>query len=1104
MGHNGINTNAEAEPSFDNTYPNPYEPMRKFGLVSSMMNSKDIFFFKFISNTGMESMLENGPWWIRNVPLILRKWSLANVSKEELKSVPVWVKLHDVPIMTFTEDGLIAIVTKLGTTLISRGTKIVTLDSFDILNMVGKFVEVAPNDLVNSVGDDVNIENSKDVNLDNKDNDGENDVEEDDNETTSFMASKSSTRISSLNSGAGIERKKEEDEVESLHEIERKIVESSVDKVEVDIHQKNDNPARKPVKYAEMYRTQRPKGNQRNWNNLKSHQLGSNFVMYNKACYTCRSFNHLQARCKYHQRDMMVNGTNHSRVNHSANTVPKAVLTRTGLKPVKSVRPVNPKRSFQRRKSYNNRNFFQKVNTAKGKVNTVRLNSAVLNAVRANKSKAGHSHKQLEDQGYFNSGHSRHITGNISYLTDFKEFDGGNVAFGGGAKGGKVTGKRIIRTGKLDFEDVYFVKELKFNFFSVSQMCAKKNNVLFTDTECFVLSPDFKLADESHVLIKVPRNNNMYSVDMKNIIPTKDLTYLVANATNDESMLWHGRLGHINFKIINKLVKENLVRDGDNKGNDGPCKESEIDNQERPNVENNTKDVNTVGPSINTASLNINTASPTVNTVRQSDNFFGADTDMRSLDVVEVDISKISTIYHVPTTPNTRIHKDHSLDNVIGDIQSGVQTRRMIVTTDEQGFISAIYEEKTHEDLHTCLWTLRVLFCMDGLKKRFMFQPPGFENPDYPDKVYKVEKALYGKIDQTLFIKRQKDDILLVQVYVDDIIFGSTKKELCTEFEKLMHEKFQMSLMGELTFFLGLQVKQKSDRIFISQDKYVDEILSKFKYTDVKPASTSMDKEKALLKNSDGDDVDVHLYRRSTINMIEFNIGQEDDKVCSSQMARPERLSNLPTELPLGEGNTSHSEEGSMQLLELMNICIKLSGKSKEVREKLKHKRRKAIVDSLEDEEASLDKENSPKQRMMIEEINEDENTNLVKSSKQREAHETAGHRKESDDTEVVDLSTTSPQKDDDEETLAEILVSIKKSATKDKGKAIMQESEPSKKIKKKEMIQISLVEKIAQRFYEKEQAQLLMDKEYAQQVQAQWVSDEARIAQENIAQAEQ
>nr|GEV25395.1 putative ribonuclease H-like domain-containing protein [Tanacetum cinerariifolium] len=118
-----------------------------------------------------------------------------------------------------------------------------------------------------------------------------------------------------------------------------------------------------------------------------------------------------------------------------------------------------------------------------------------------------------------------------------------------------------------------------------------------------------------------------------------------------------------------------------------------------------------------------------------------------------------------------------------------------------------------------------------------------------------------GKIDQTLFIKRQKGDILLVQIYVDDIISGATNKDLCKSFEKLMKKKFQMSSMGELTFFLGLQVKKKKDGIFISQDKYVIEILWKFRSTDGKSASTPIDIEKPLLKDPNGKDVDVHTYR---------------------------------------------------------------------------------------------------------------------------------------------------------------------------------------------------------------------------------------------------
>ncbi|GKE31966.1 putative ribonuclease H-like domain-containing protein, partial [Tanacetum coccineum] len=168
------------------------------------------------------------------------------------------------------------------------------------------------------------------------------------------------------------------------------------------------------------------------------------------------------------------------------------------------------------------------------------------------------------------------------------------------------------------------------------------------------------------------------------------------------------------------------------------------------------------------------------------------------------------------------------------------------------------------------------------------------------EEVYKVEKALYGlhqapkvwygtlstylldngfqrgKIDKTLFIKRDKGDILLVQVYVDDIIFGSTKKSLCTEFDKMMHKKFQMSSIGELIFFLGLQVKQKEDGIFISQDKYVTEILKKFGFTDVKTASTPMETQKLLLKDEYGEEVDVHLYRSMIGSMMYLTSSRHD------------------------------------------------------------------------------------------------------------------------------------------------------------------------------------------------------------------------------------
>ncbi|GJV19475.1 putative ribonuclease H-like domain-containing protein [Tanacetum coccineum] len=164
------------------------------------------------------------------------------------------------------------------------------------------------------------------------------------------------------------------------------------------------------------------------------------------------------------------------------------------------------------------------------------------------------------DHAVVDSGCSSHMTGNKAYLSDYEDFNRGFVAFGSDPKGGKITGKGKIKTANLDFDDVYFVDELKFNLFSVSQMCDKKNSVLFTESECLILSPSFKLLDESQVVLRAPRKDDVYNLDLKNIVPSGGITCLYANATADESKLWHRRLGHVNFKNINKLVKGHLVR----------------------------------------------------------------------------------------------------------------------------------------------------------------------------------------------------------------------------------------------------------------------------------------------------------------------------------------------------------------------------------------------------------------------------------------------------------------------------------------------------------------------------------------------------------------
>ncbi|GJU13683.1 putative ribonuclease H-like domain-containing protein [Tanacetum coccineum] len=174
--------------------------------------------------------------------------------------------------------------------------------------------------------------------------------------------------------------------------------------------------------------------------------------------------------------------------------------------------------------------------------------------------KKGNPEILLQDHAVVDSGCSSHMTGNKAYLSDYEDFNGGFVAFGSDPKGGKITGKGKIKTANLDFDDVYFVDELKFNLFSVSQMCDKKNSVLFTESECLILSPSFKLLDESQVVLRAPRKDDVYSLDLKNIVPSGGITCLYANATADESKLWHRRLGHVNFKNINKLVKGHLVR----------------------------------------------------------------------------------------------------------------------------------------------------------------------------------------------------------------------------------------------------------------------------------------------------------------------------------------------------------------------------------------------------------------------------------------------------------------------------------------------------------------------------------------------------------------
>ncbi|GJX10443.1 putative ribonuclease H-like domain-containing protein [Tanacetum coccineum] len=962
-----------------------------------------------------------------------------------------------------------------------------------------------------------------------------------------------------------------ESEVEPNDKV--KIVSPSTEKI------KSVKTVRETVEKIETSKQNKhyPRGNQRNWNNLMSQRLGSDFRMINKACFICGSFEHLHYVCD--KKVVRPVWNNSSRVNHQNFTnkmthshpirsfVPQAVLTRSGKLNTASA----------------------SANTAGVSVNTVRsVNTAsskpTVNHSRSmsNTFKSGHSHvtrslnKNSSNKNNIFNKKVNTVSANETTVKEravYEDYNGGFVSFRDGK--GRIIGKGKIKTGTLDFDDVYFCKELKYNLFSVSQMCDKKNNVLFTDTECLVLSSDFKLLDESQVLLRVPSKDNIYSVDLKSVVPTRGLTFLFAKAIIDESNIWHRRLRHINYKTMNKLVRGNLwdpkdfitgienqldykvkvircdnrtefknsimnpfcemkgikrefsiartpqqngvakrknktlieaartmlvdfklpttfwakavntacyvlnrvliikpynktpyelirvrpplidfmkpfgclvtilnTRDHlgkfDGKANEGyfvgysvVCKAMRVFNkrtriveetlnirflENAPNVKgngpdwlfdvdsltismnyvpvgagnqtngiagnidnifavidvdvkfaadpkdrevndgkkdievdksrvsnndgkdeqatrseserlnqkemqnehiNSTNSINTVSTPVITAgptfanaapSSSINTANAfeehcferfslfksasalpyvlNVSLMHDTRNFGNAydDADVEE----EVDMSNVVSSYIVPDALFTKFLKDHPKDQVIGSLKTPVQTRRMTKINDEHGLISSVHKLRrtNHKYFQNCLFVC-FLSQMEPKKPVQALKDPSWvkamqnellqfillkghtqeEGIDYDEvfaPVARIEAIrlflayasfkdfvfyqmdvksafLYGKIeeevgqiDKTLFIKRHKDDILLVQVYVDDIIFGSTKKELSTEFEKLMHD---------------------------NQNKYVTEILKKFDFATAKTTSTPMEPNKALIKDEEAEEVDVHLYR---------------------------------------------------------------------------------------------------------------------------------------------------------------------------------------------------------------------------------------------------
>nr|GEY38000.1 hypothetical protein [Tanacetum cinerariifolium] len=481
------------------------------------------------------------------------------------------------------------------------------------------------------------------------------------------------------------------------------------------------------------------------------------------------------------------------------------------------------------------------------------------------------------------------MTGNKAYLVEYHDFNGGPVAFGG--KGPTWLFDLDYLTDSMNYQPV------------TTENKATKTTAEHVQ-EYFVL------------LLWSSYTSTVKSSEAKN---------------GDEKPI--GDIAETLRKTFPKSIEDLLLQAGAARANSM----NNVNTASTP-VNTASKPVNTASTPVNTASISRNIPSlADIYEVLNDEIFTSASCDDEG---VVVDFTNLRSTVNVSPIPQSRIHSILPATQILIDPTSAVQTRSKVNKSSgahafiepkkisqalkDESWVDAMQEEllqfKTQQvwilvDLPfrkkviVTKWLYRnkkdergrieaikiflafasymgfIVYQMD-VKSAFLYgkineevyvsQPSGFIDPKFPNKVYKVVKALRGLIDKTLFIKKDKKDIKLVQAYVDDIIFGSTKKSWCDEFEALMKSRFQMSSMGELTLFLGLQVKQRENRIFISQDKYVAEILKKFDFMSVKTASTLIKRKKPLVKDAGAADVDVHLYRSMIGSLIYLTASRHD------------------------------------------------------------------------------------------------------------------------------------------------------------------------------------------------------------------------------------
>nr|GEZ22988.1 hypothetical protein [Tanacetum cinerariifolium] len=523
--------------------------------------------------------------------------------------------------------------------------------------------------------------------------------------------------------------------------------------------------------------------------------------------------NHLIKDCDYHAKKMaQPTPRNHAhKGNHKQNAslthtnpqkhmVPAVVLTQSKLVSITTVRPVSAD--------------VPKFKTSNSPPRVTAVKASVVSAAQGNPQHA------LKDKGVINSGFSRHMIGNMSYLSDFKELNGGYVAFRGNPKGGKISGKEKIKTGNMSYLSDF--KELNGGY------VAFRGNPK---------GGKFKGKVDEGFLVG-------YSVNSKAFRVFNNRTRIVQETlhNNDGDAAFDGKEHAFDAKKPESKVSVSLSSSVQLRKQDDKTKK-EAKGKSPVEYFTGYRDLSVEFEDYSDNSINkVSAAGIIVSTVGKS-SFIDAsqlpdDLDMPELEDItyfddednvgaEADFNNLETLITVSPIPTTRVHKDYPVSQIIGDMSSTTQIRSMTRVVQDQGGLSQMF----NDDFHTY-----------------------------------------------------------------DIIFGATNKDLCKSFEKLMKDKFQMSSMGELTFFLGLRVKQKKDGIFISQDKYVAEILKKFGLTERKSASTPIDTQKPLLKDPDGEDVDVHTYRSTIGSLMYLTLSRPDIMfaVCACFQVTP-KASHLHT-----------------------------------------------------------------------------------------------------------------------------------------------------------------------------------------------------------------